>query len=95
MNTIDLNNIPVEPTVTVLNPDGSELITTNNITTFTYIRSEIKTKQLDGFKVRVEDGRIYNISKTGKIFVIGVDGYPYWPDGLPGDVYDELLRKII
>jgi CO dehydrogenase/acetyl-CoA synthase gamma subunit (corrinoid Fe-S protein) len=64
---IDLNNIPVEPTVTILNPDGSELITTNNITTFFYIRSEIKKNSLKCYKVRTDDGELWDIKSDGRI----------------------------
>lgn len=95
MNKINLDNIPSEPTVTILNPDGSVLITTNDLTTFTYIRSEIKTKQLIGYKIRFADGRVHDIRKDGKIFIIDKDGYPVWPDGTPGDVYEKLLYILI
>jgi hypothetical protein len=89
--TIDINNIPVEPTVTILNPDGSELITTNNVTTFTFIRYEIKKNNLIGYKVHDEDGNIFAIRPDGRIF----DELLYWPDHLTGEVYDELLGKLL
>lgn len=89
---ININNIPVEPTVTILNPDGSELITTNNVTTFTYIRLEIKKNKLSGYKVRDKNGYIYNIHSNGKIYN---EPDPYWPNGLTGEVYDELLCNLI
>lgn len=89
--TIDLNRIPVEQTITILNPDGSELITTNNNTTFTYIRLKIKKNNISGYKVRDEYGNIYDIHHDG--MVINDDGY--WPDNLTGDVYDKLLGELI
>ena len=88
---INLNNIPVEPTVTILNPDGTELITTNNITTFTYIRLEIKKNNLKGYKVCTKDGSIYDIHPNGKIY----DENYHWPNGLIGDVYDKFLMELI
>lgn len=84
---IDLNNIPVEPTITILNPDGSELITTNNITTFFYIRSEIKKNSLKGYKVRTDDGKIWDIKSDGKLDA--------WPDNITSAVFDKLLTDLI
>ena len=92
---IDINNIPVEPTITILNPDGTELITTNNVTTFTYIRSEIRKNHLGGYKARFADGSVYDIRKDGKILATDEDGYPVWPEGAPGDVYERLLVTLI
>ena len=89
---INLNNIPVEPTITILNPDGSELITTNNITTFTWIRLEVKKNKLKGYKVKTVNGAIFNIDSNGKIHN---ETDLYWPDGLTGEVYDELLGELI
>lgn len=88
---INLNNIPVEPTATILNPDGIELINTNNITTFTYIRLEIKKNALKGYKVRDDEGNVYDILPNGKIF----NDYIIWPGNLPGDIFDELLSELI
>lgn len=84
---IDLNDIPVEPTITILNPDGSELITTNNITTFFYIRSEIKKNSLKGYKVRTDDGELWNIKSDGKLET--------WPDNMTSAVFDKLLAELI
>lgn len=84
---IDLNNIPVEPTITILNPDGSELITTNNVTTFFYIRSEIKKNCLKGYKVRTDDGELLNIKSDGKLDT--------WPDNITSAVFDKLLVDLI
>ena len=84
---IDLNNIPVEPTITILNPDGGELITTNNVTTFFYIRSEIKKNSLKGYKVRTDDGELWNIKSDGKLDT--------WPDNITSTVFDKLLRDLI
>lgn len=84
---IDLNNIPVEPTVTILNPDGSELITTNNVTTFTWIRLEIKNKKLSGYKVRTNDGELWEIRSNGKIEA--------WPENMTCSIFDKLFVDLI
>ena len=89
--SININNIPVEPTITILNPDGSELITTNNVTTFTYIRLEIRKNNLSGYKVRDEYGNVYNIRNDGKI----INDDNRWPDNLTGEIYDKLLCELI
>lgn len=88
---IDINSIPVEPTITVLNPDGSELITTNNVTAFTWIRLEIKKNKLKGYKVKTANGVIFDIHSNGKIY----DENYHWPDGMTGDIFDSLLDELI
>lgn len=88
---ININNIPVEPMVTVLSPDGYEIIITNNVTTFTWIRLEIKKSKLKGYKVKTADGEIFDIRPNGKIY----DGDYRWPKSLTGDVYDKLLHDLI
>ena len=85
---IDIINIPVEPAVTIINPDGSELITTNDITTFNYIRLEIKKNKLEGYKLRTATGCICNIKPNGKLNC--------WPDNeMPGSEYDKILVALI
>ena len=85
---IDLNNIPVEPTVTIINPDGSELITTNNPTTLQYIRLQIKEQNLKGYKILTREDRIIEIKSNGKLEV--------WPgDEVPGEIFDQLTLKLI
>ena len=83
----NLNAIPVEPTVTILNPDGTKLIATNNVTTFTYIRLEIKKNKLKGYKVRTDDGELWDIRSNGKIDT--------WPDNMTGAVFDRLLLELL
>jgi len=87
MDNINLNNIPIEPTITILNPDGSELITTNNVTTFFYIRSEIKKNCLKGYKVRTDDGELWDIRSNGKIDT--------WTKNMTCAVFDKLLHDLI
>lgn len=88
MQKINLENIPSEPTITILNPDGSELITTNNSTTLQYIRLEIKRNKLNGYKIRTISDYIVDIKTNGKLSA--------WPDGeIPGDVFDKLTLYLI
>lgn len=88
MNKINLENIPSEPTIIILNPDGSELITTNNPTTLQYIRFEIKRNKLSGYKIRTVSDYVADIKTNGKLSA--------WPDGeIPGDVLDKLTRDLI
>ena len=84
---INLNNIPDEPTVTILNPDGSELVTTNNVTAFTWIRLEIKKNKLKGYKVRTDDGKLLDIRSNGKIDT--------WPENMTCAVFEKLLTELI
>jgi hypothetical protein len=83
-----LNKIPVEPTITIYNPDGSELITTNNPTTLQYIRLEIKKNKLNGYTIRTWADRVIEIKSNGKLEV--------WPgDEVPGEVFDKLTMALI
>ena len=91
MEMIDISKIKKEPIITILNPDGSELITTSNVTTFTWVRFEIKKKKLSGYKVRSKDGSVYDIRTNVKIYNTDL----HWPEGLTGDVYDKLLMELI
>lgn len=84
---IDINNIPAEPTITILNPDGSELITTNNVTTFSWIRLEIKKNSLEGYKVRTDDGMLYDIRSNGTVEA--------WPENMTCAVFDKILIGLI
>lgn len=86
--SINLNNIPVEPTITILNPDGSELITTNNPTTLQYIRLQIKQQNLQGYSILTREDRVIEIKSNGKLEV--------WPgDEVPGEVFDQLTIELI
>ena len=85
---IDLNNIPAEPTVTIYNPDGSELITTNNPTTLQYIRLQIKEQNLKGYTILTREDRVIEIKPNGKLEV--------WPgEEVPGEIFDQLTFKLI
>ena len=85
---IDLSSIPVEPTVTIFNPDGSELITTNNPTTLQYIRLQIKQQKLNGYTILTREDRVIEIKSNGKLEV--------WPgDEVPGEIFDQLTFKLI
>lgn len=86
--SIDISNIPVEPTVIILNPDGSELITTNNPTILQYIRLQIKQQGLRGYTILTRENRIIEIKSNGKLEV--------WPGNeVPGEVFDKLTMGLI
>lgn len=83
-----LSKVPVEPTITIYNPDGSELITTNNPTTLQYIRLEIKKNKLKGYTIQTCADRVIEIKSNGKLEV--------WPgDEVPGEVFDKLTMALI
>lgn len=85
---IDFDNLPVEPTVTLITPDGNDLVTTNNPIVILFARLEIKRHNWEGYKIRTASGYTCCINTDGKI--IG------WPDGeIPGDVYGDLLMKLL
>ena len=85
--TINFDNMPVEPTITIIDPNGKELITTNNVTTFTWIRLEIKKNKLKGYKVRTDDGELWDIRSNGKIDT--------WSENMTCAVFDKLLVELI
>ena len=84
---IDIANIPVEPTITIVDPNGNDVITTNNVTTFTWIRLEIKKNKLKGYKVRTDDGELWDIRSNGKIDT--------WPENMTCTVFDKLLHDLL
>ena len=83
---LNLKDIPVESTVDVLDPNGDVIITTNNPTTLTYIRLEIKKNHLKGYSVRKHNGEVEPILPNGKI--------TNWC-GITGEVMDNLLLELI
>jgi hypothetical protein len=88
--SIDLNNIPVEPTITIRNPDGSELITTNNPTTLQYIRLQIKQQKLEGYTILTRENRVIEIKPNGKL-----KDFPWTGNEVPGEVFDWLTFELI
>ena len=88
MSAINFDNLPIEPTITIINPNGSDLITTNNPIAVLFARLEIKHRKWEGYKIRTANGNVCTIGIDGKI--------RDYPDGeIPGDVYGELLTEII
>lgn len=87
-NQINFNNLPVEPTVTIINPDGTDLITTNNPIALLFARLEIKHLKLKGFKIRTASGMVIDILTNGKLNLS--------PNGeIPGDVAHELTMELL
>lgn len=91
MEKIDIHNIPAEPTIQILNPDGSVLISTNCMTTFDYIRAEIKDNALEGYKIRTEDGIEVEIDKHGRFF----DKDDRLDGKLPGDTWMKMAERLL
>lgn len=81
---IEIHDIHDEP-VTVLNPDGTELVTTDSKLVFIDILLQIKQQRLEGYKINFK-GEIRDITPNGKII-------PY-PEGLM-DKGLEILRKLV
>lgn len=91
---INISDIPTEPTITIINPDGTELISTNNITAFYWIRLEIKKQELEGYKVLDKYGNMYNIESNGKI--CNDDQHPLlWPQNMPGSEFIIILKDLL
>jgi len=89
MQRISFDRLPIEPTVTIVNPDGSDLITTNNPIAVLYARLEIKHNKWSGYKIRTRSGCICEIDAHGKIHD--------WPETneIPGDVFSSLLYDLL
>jgi hypothetical protein len=49
---------PSDEVVTVYNPDGSKLVTTNDVLLFDHIRCQIKSMKAEGYSVQFKDIRI-------------------------------------
>lgn len=89
MNTINFKNIPVEPTITIIDNHDNVLITTNNPIAVLFARVEIKHLKLVGFRIRTMSGIVIPILPNGKL--------AFWPEGcqIPGDVFESLLHELI
>lgn len=68
MEKIDIHDMPAEPAIQVLNPDGSVLVSTDCTATFDCIRAEIKDNASEGHKIRTENGTEVEIDKPGRSF---------------------------
>lgn len=88
MSTIDFSKVPVEPTITIIDNHGKELITTNNPVAVLYARVEIKHLGLVGYRIRTKSGLVVPILSNGNL--------PIWPQGeIPGDVAESLLCELL
>ena len=86
--TINFDHLPVEPTVTLIDPDGNDLITTNNQIAILHARAEIKRDKLTGYKIRTESGLIFEIDEYGR--------FSEYPQGeIPGDVAESILCGLL
>ena len=88
MTIISFDNMPVGPTVTLIAPDGDDLMTTNNPNAILFARSSIKRNKLDGYKIRTENGDVYEIDHYGRI--------NEWPQcEIHGDIAESLLCELL
>ena len=88
MMNININDIPTEPSVTIIDPNGIELITTNNPTEFQYIRLQIKKNKLEGYKIITCFNNVINILSNGKL--------DKWiDDEIPGYMFDRITQELI
>ena len=81
---ISFNNLHVEQTVTFIAPDGYDLMTTNNPNAILFARSSIKRNKLDGYKIRTENGDVYEIDHYGRI-----------NGEIHGDIAESLLCELL
>lgn len=89
MATIDLSNLPIEPTITIIDNHENEVVTTNNPVAVLYARVQIKHLGLVGFRIRTSSGIMIPILPSGKL--------AFWPKGyqIPGDIFESLLMELI
>ena len=86
--TISFEHLPIEPTVTLIAPDGKDLITTNNPIAILFARVEIKHPKWTGYKIRTANGTVCEIDHYGRL--------NEWPQGdIPGDVAESLLCELL
>lgn len=86
--TISFEHLPIEPTVTLIAPDGKDLITTNNPIAILFARVEIKHHKWTGYKIRTANGTVCEIDHYGRL--------NEWPQGdIPGDVAESLLCELL
>ena len=86
--TISFDHLPVEPTVTLIDPDCKDLITTNNPIAILHARAEIKLNKLTGYKIRTASGLICEIDECGRL--------NEWPQGeIPGDIAESILCDLL
>lgn len=85
---IDFSKVPVEPTITIIDNHGNDLITTNNPVALYYARLQIKRLKLKGYRIRTYRGLMIPILDSGKLAI--------WPQGqIPGDVAESLLCDLM
>lgn len=86
--TISFDHLPVEPAVTLIAPDGKDLITTNNPIAILFARVEIKRHKWTGYKIRTASGLICEIDYYGRL--------SEYPQGeIPGDIAESFLCELL
>ena len=81
---IEIRDIHENP-VTILNPDGTELVTTNDKVIFDDIRLQIAQQKLEGYCVKFR-GESIKIGTNGSLKI--------WPKGLM-DTDENLLIELL
>jgi hypothetical protein len=82
---IDMSQCPVEKPVKIFDPDGKLLVETNDIVTYTWVRTQIKEKKLYGYYIEFEGMKIH-------IDARGTEAY--FPKGMM-DLYTDLMFELI
>ena len=87
-NAIDFSKVPEEPTITIIDNHGNDLISTNNPVALYYARLQIKHLRLVGYRIRTSKGIVIPILENGRLAA--------WPHGqIPGDVADSMLCELL
>lgn len=82
---IDMSQCPVEKCVKIFEPSGRLLVETNDVITYTWVRTQIKEKKLYGYYIEF-DGMKIAIDPRGT--------EAYFPEGMM-DLYTNLLLELI
>ena len=85
---ISFDHLPVEPTVTLIDSDGNDLITTNNPIAILFARVEIRRHKWTGYRIRTASGFICEIDEYGR--------FSEYPQGeIPGDIAESILCDLL
>ena len=88
-NKIDLSNLPEEPCIDILDPEGNVIWHGNNVLHLDYIRVQIKENKLTGYKIRTERNNTYDIDEHGRFTDFTEDGE------IPGDLWVKQALELL
>ena len=86
---IDLTNLPEEPFVDILDPDGNVIWHGNSVLHLDYIRVQIRRGKLTGYKLRTERNNTYEINELGRFTDLTEDGE------IPGDIWMKQVLELL